>query len=301
MTFVLFLIIAIVAFALAVQLRRRHDLAQRLAAMGIGLSARFIQLIGIVALILAAVQTLTVIPAGTVGVIDLFGTVSPRARTAGVNIVNPLANVVKLSIKTQERREEMRVPSKEGLTVGLEASVIYHLDGSMAPEVYKTIGREDDYIRKILLPNFRSVIRGITAQYEAKALYTDMREEVAQKIQQQLNVATTPRGIIIESTPLRQVALPGDLSAAIEEKLRAEQESQRMEFVLQRESKEAERKRIEAQGIRDFNKTVAEGISDNFLRWKGIEATENLAASPNAKVVVIGSGKDGLPIILGGQ
>ncbi|MFB0515377.1 MAG: prohibitin family protein [Candidatus Neomarinimicrobiota bacterium] len=299
MQFVLFLIIALIAFLLSVQLRRRYEFSQRLASMGV--NARILQIVGIIALFLAAFQTLTVIPAGSVGIVDFFGTVSPRPRNAGINVVNPLANVVKLSIKTQERREEMRVPSKEGLTVGLEASVIYHLDGSAAPEVYKTIGREEDYVRKILLPNFRSVVRGITAQYEAKALYTSVREEVAQNIQEQLNSATAPRGVIVESTPLRQVVLPSDLTAAIEEKLRAEQESQRMEFVLQRESKEAERKRIEAQGIRDFNKTVAEGISDNFLRWKGIEATENLASSSNAKVVVIGSGKDGLPIILGGQ
>jgi regulator of protease activity HflC (stomatin/prohibitin superfamily) len=171
----------------------------------------------------------------------------------------------------------------------------------MAPEVYKTLGREADYVRKILLPNFRSTIRGITAQYEAKALYTDMREEVAQNIQKQLNSATSPRGILVESTPLRQVVLPTDLSAAIEEKLKAEQESQRMEFILTRESQEADRKRIEAQGIADFQKIVAEGISDQLLQWKGIEATEKLASSPNAKVVVIGSGESGLPIILGGQ
>ena len=299
MQFVLFIIVAIIAFVFAVQLRRNYELSQRLAAMGF--KTWFVQVIGVIALILAATQTLTVIQAGSVGVVKIFGKVNDTPLYEGINVRNPFAEIIKMNIKTQERREEMRVPSKEGLTIGLEASIIYHLDGSMAPEVYKTIGREEDYVRKILLPNFRSVIRGITAQYEAKALYTDMREEVAQKIQEQLNVATTPRGIIVESTPLRQVALPADLSTAIEEKLRAEQESQRMEFVLQRESKEAERKRIEAQGIRDFNKTVAEGISDNFLRWKGIEATENLAKSPNAKVVVIGSGKDGLPIILGGQ
>ncbi len=299
MQFVLFIIIAIIAFVFAVQLRRSHELSQRLAAMG--LKNWFIQVIGVIFLILAAAQTLTIVQAGSVGVVKIFGKVNVTPLYEGINVRNPFAEIIKMNIKTQERREEMRVPSKEGLTIGLEASIIYHLDGSMAPEVYKTIGREEDYVRKILLPNFRSVIRGITAQYEAKALYTDMREEVAQKIQEQLNLATTPRGVIVESTPLRQVALPGDLSAAIEEKLRAEQESQRMEFVLQREGKEADRKRIEAQGIRDFNKTVAEGISDNFLRWKGIEATENLAASPNAKVVVIGSGKDGLPIILGGS
>lgn len=299
MRFVLFFIIALIAFGIATQVRRQYDLAQRLASLG--LSARALQIIGFIAILLALFQTLTVIPAGAVGVVDFFGTVHPRARTAGINVVNPLANVIKMSIKTQELREEMRVPSKEGLTVGLEASLIYHLDGTMAPEVYKTIGREADYVRKILLPNFRSVIRGITAQYEAKALYTDMREEVARNIQEQLNATTSSRGILVESTPLRQVILPSDLSAAIEEKLKAEQESQRMEFVLARESQEADRKRIEAQGIADFQKIVAEGISDQLLQWKGIEATEKLAASPNAKVVVIGSGDDGLPIILGGQ
>lgn len=298
MQFVLFIIVAIIAFVFAVQLRRNYELSQRLAAMGF--KTWFIQVIGVIALILAATQTLTVIQAGSVGVVKIFGKVNDTPLYEGINVRNPFAEIIKMNIKTQERREEMRVPSKEGLTIGLEASIIYHLDGSMAPEVYKTIGREEDYVRKILLPNFRSVIRGITAQYEAKALYTDMREEVAQKIQEQLNVATTPRGVIVESTPLRQVALPADLSAAIEEKLRAEQESQRMEFVLLKETKEAARKRIEAEGIRDFNKTVAEGISDNFLRWKGIEATNALAQSNNAKVVVIGSGKDGLPIILGG-
>jgi regulator of protease activity HflC (stomatin/prohibitin superfamily) len=299
MRFVLFLIIALIAFGVATQVRRQHNLAQRLASLG--LSGRGVQIIGFIAILLAIFQTLTVIPAGTVGVVDFFGTVHPRARTAGINVVNPLANVIKMTIKTQELREEMRVPSKEGLTVGLEASIIYHLDGTMAPEVYKTLGREADYVRKILLPNFRSTIRGITAQYEAKALYTDMREEVAQNIQKQLNVSTAPRGILVESTPLRQVMLPSDLSAAIEEKLKAEQESQRMEFILTRESQEADRKRIEAQGIADFQKIVAEGISDQLLQWKGIEATEKLASSPNAKVVVIGSGESGLPIILGGQ
>ncbi len=298
MRFVLFIIVALVAFVVSAQIRRRSALSQSLNAMGV--SPRTLVLVGLVSLILAATQTLTVIPAGSVGVVDFFGRVSPRPLYAGVNIVNPFANVIKMDVKTQERREEMRVPSQEGLTVGLEISVIFKLDGSMAPEVYKTIGREEEYIRKILQPNFRSVVRGVTAQYDAKALYTSMREVVAQNIQEQLDKATSVRGISIESTPLRQVVLPPDLSAAIEEKLRAEQESQRMEFVLQREGKEADRKRIEAQGIRDFNKTVAEGISDNFLRWKGIEATENLAASNNAKVVVIGSGKDGLPIILGG-
>jgi regulator of protease activity HflC (stomatin/prohibitin superfamily) len=227
--------------------------------------------------------------------------VSPNPRYAGINIVNPFATVHKMSIKTEEMREEMRVPSKEGLTVGLEISVIYKLDPVEAPTIYRTLGREEEYVRKILLPNFRSVTRGVTAQFEAKALYTDKREAVAQQIQAELHVATSPRGVTIEATPLRQVVLPQDLSAAIEEKLKAEQESQRMQFILARESQEADRKRIEAAGIADFQKIVAEGISDQLLRWKGIEATEKLAMSANSKVVVIGAGESGLPIILGGN
>lgn len=298
MTFILFLFVALVAFVVAVQIRRRSALSQSLSAMGV--SPRILFYVGLGALVLAATQTLTVIDAGSVGVVKIFGKVQPNPLTEGINIVNPLADIIKMTVKTQERREEMRVPSKEGLTVGLEISVIYNLDGAMAPDIYRTVGREEDYLRKILLPNFRSVVRGVTSQYEAKALYTSMREVVAQNIKDELHIAVSVRGINIESTPLRQVVLPPDLSAAIEEKLRAEQESQRMEFILAREGKEADRKRIEAQGIRDFNKTIAEGISDNFLRWKGIEATEKLASSTNAKVVVIGSGRDGLPIILGG-
>ena len=299
MQFVFFLAVGIVVIFLSFQLRRRYELAQQLKAMG--LSPGLLQIIGLVALGAAAFQTISIIDAGTVGVVKVFGEVKAQPLTEGINIRNPFAEIIKMSVRTQERREELRVPSKEGLTIGLEASVIYHLDGAMAPEVYRTIGREQDYIRKILLPNFRSVVRGITSQFEAKALYTSMREQVANDIAELLNTVTSVRGIIIESTPLRQVVLPGDLSAAIEEKLKAEQESQRMEFVLNKEKKEADRKRIEARGIRDFNKTVAQGISDNFLRWKGIEATMSLAGSNNAKVVVIGSGKDGLPIILGGQ
>ncbi len=298
MNFILFIFVALLAFVFSTQLRGRSALAQCLTALGF--KPAVLLLVGLVALALAALQSLTIIDAGTVGVIKVFGKVDSRVLREGVNVRNPFADIIKLNIKTQERREEMRAPSKENLTVGLEISVLYHIDPSVAPEIVRTVGREEDLIRKVLLPNFRSVVRDVTAQFEAKAVYASKRDEVAANITTQLAEAVSARGIAIENTPLRDVILPQDLAAAIEEKLRAEQESQRMEFVLLKETKEAARKRIEAEGIRDFNKTVAEGISDNFLRWKGIEATNALAQSNNAKVVVIGSGKDGLPIILGG-
>ena len=298
MRFVLFIVVGLFALILSIQIKRK-GLSPQLAALGIGPGA--LQLIGLVALVMAGFQTITIIDAGSVGVVKVFGKVDSRVLVEGINVRNPFADIIKMTIKIQERREEMRVPSKEGLTVGLELSVLYRLDPSFAPEIYKTVGREDDYLRKILIPNFRSVVRGVTAQYEAKALYTSRREEVAEGIRAKLHEATMVYGIYIDSTPLRQVELPSDLSQAIEEKLRAEQESQRMEFILAKERKEAERKVIEARGTADQNRIVTASLSENLLRWKGIEVTAELAMSPNAKVIVIGSGKDGLPIILGGQ
>ncbi len=246
--------------------------------------------------LLAFGQCLTVIPAGHVGVVDFFGVVSDNTLKSGINFVNPFARVIKFSIKTQEIKEDMDVPSKEGLTVGLEISVLFHLNPEKASLVYKTLG--ENYAQIILIPNFRSVCRGVTASYEAKALYTSEREQLAQIIKDELQKNVGPRGITIEATPLRKVVLPEGLSRAIEAKLQAEQESQRMQFILQKEEQEAQRKRIEAKGIADFQDIVTRGISEPLLRWKGIEATEKLAASPNSKIVIIGAGKDGLPIIL---
>ena len=137
----------------------------------------------------------------------------------------------------------------------------------------------------------------MTAGYDAKALYTSEREVVASKMLKELQTIVEQRGITVESTPLRKITLPQQLANSIESKLQADQDSQRMQFVLTKESQEAERKRIEAQGIADFQKIVTQGISEPLLRWKGIEATEILAKSQNAKIVVIG-GKDGLPLIL---
>jgi regulator of protease activity HflC (stomatin/prohibitin superfamily) len=246
--------------------------------------------------LLMLLQAVTVVSAGHVGVVDFFGSVSPTPLRAGINLVNPLANVVLFSVKTQEIKEIMDVPSKEGLTVQLEVSVLYHLDLDKAPEVYRTIG--PDFVRVVLEPQVRSVARGVTAGYEARALYTSERETLARLISAEISRSVGPRGIVIESTPLRKVGLPPGLTQAIEEKLRAEQESQRMKFVLEKEKLEAERKRIEAQGISDFQNIVSKGISEQLLQWKGIEATEKLAQSANSKVVVIGSGKNGLPLIL---
>ncbi len=255
-------------------------------------------IISIGAAIFALAQIFTVIPAGTVGVVDFLGNVSDNTLKPGVNIVNPVAKIIKYSFKTQEIKENMTVPSKEGLPVQLEISLLFKVDPAMANDIYKSV-EAGDYLNVILTPQFRSVVRGVTSKYEAKALYTGAREQLAEEIITELQKNVGDRGITIENAPLRQVILPPGLTTSIEQKLQAEQESQRMSFVLQKETQEAERKRIEAKGIADFQVIVSDGINANLLKWKGIEATENLAKSPNSKVVVIGAGKDGLPLILG--
>ena len=287
MLFLVALIGAVVAFFVYKNAKKRFQKSETTFAM-LGLVA---------ALLIAFLQCFTIIPAGHTGVIDFLGYVSDNTLKPGVNLVNPMANVEKMSIKTQELKELMSVPSKEGLSVDLEISLLFKLDSEKANDIYKTVG--PNYAEIILVPQFRSVVRGVTARYEAKALYTASREKLAGEILEELEKLVGPRGIIVEQAPLRQIQLPERLTKSIEEKLQAEQESQRMEFILTREKQEAERKRIEAKGIADFQDIVSKGISDQLLRWKGIEATEKLANSSNTKVVVIGSGKDGLPIILG--
>jgi regulator of protease activity HflC (stomatin/prohibitin superfamily) len=216
---------------------------------------------------------------------------------AGIQPVNPMADVVKFSIQTKEHKETMQVLSREGLTINLEISVLYRLNPDSAAQVYKTI-LGGDFEGIVLVPQFRSISRAVTASFQASALYSTEREQLAVSIQNELGALVAKRGIIIESTPLRNVGLPPQLTEAIETKQRADQESQRMQFILAKERQEADRKRIEAQGISDFQTIVARGISDQLLRWKGIETTEKLATSPNAKIIVIGGGKDGLPLIL---
>ena len=287
MLFIIALLAAVVAFFVYKNAKKRFSRSESTFALA-GMA---------LAIVIALAQCFTVIPAGHTGVIDFLGYVSDNTLKPGVNMVNPMANVEKMSIKTQELKELMSVPSKEGLSVDLEISLLFKLDSEKANEIYKTVG--PNYAEIILTPQFRSVVRGVTARYEAKALYTASREKLAGEILAELENLVGPRGIIVEQAPLRQIQLPERLTKSIEEKLQAEQESQRMEFILTREKQEADRKRIEAKGIADFQEIVSKGISEQLLKWKGIEATEKLAGSQNTKVVIIGSGKDGLPLILG--
>jgi regulator of protease activity HflC (stomatin/prohibitin superfamily) len=237
------------------------------------------------------------VPAGHVGVKDFFGQVSSSVLSPGINVVVPLTSVVRMSVQTQEIKEVAEVPSQEGLIVTLEASLLYQLDPSKAVDIYRTVGSE--YAGTIVEPQFRSALREVTATYDAKALYSSQRDKIASEIMELFRKLVADRGIVVQQVLLRRIGLPPTLANAIQEKLRREQEAEQMKFVLQKEQQEAERKRIEAQGIADVQRIVAQGISAQLLEWKGIEATEKLAGSSNTKIVVIGNSKTGLPIILG--
>ena len=265
---------------------REHS--PRIRAFGLGMLA-------VVMLAILGMNSVACVRTGHVGVVTVFGRVTGRTMSEGIHLVNPLARVQEFDIKTQEVKERAAVPSKEGLIMGLEASVLYHLDPTRAAEVYQRVGTE--YRDVLLAPNFRSAIRAVTSANLASTLYSDAREAIAQQILADLRAQVQPRGVIIENVLLRDLQLPDTLKRAIEAKQQAQQEAQRMEFVLQRERQEAERKRVEAQGIKDFQNVVTEGISDKLLEWKGIEATIELARSQNAKVVVVGNPKTGLPLI----
>lgn len=253
--------------------------------------------VGVIVLIILF-KSIVTIPAGHVGVTDLFGKVSDKTLPAGLHFINPLKKVTRMSVQTREIKETAQVPSKEGLVVTLDVSLLFSLNPLKASSVYKKIGIR--YVTIVVEPQLRSVVRGVTSSFEAKGLYTSEREAIASQMFEQLEPALAERGIRTEKILLRSVSLPLVLSTAIEKKLEAEQQSEQMKFILQRERQEADRKKIEARGISDFQKIVAKGISSNLLRWKGIEATQKLAESPNTKVIIIGNSKDGLPIILGG-
>ncbi len=247
-----------------------------------------------VVVVFLLLATLRVVPAGHMAVQVMFGKVLGGV-PEGLHLINPLVNLVPMSVRTQEIFEHASAPSREGLNVELEVTCLYHLQPEQAATVYRQIG--SNYEEIVVKPLFRAAIRGITVRHEAKDLYTSSRELIANEIFHDLEGDLNKRGITVEKILLRRIQLPASVVEAINSKLAADQEAQRMEFVLHKEKLEAERKRVEAQGIQDFQRIVSQGISEQLLRWKGIEATEHLSKSPNAKVVIVG-GRDGLPLIL---
>ena len=252
--------------------------------------------VGLIAIILLF-SCVTRVDTGNVGVLTLFGRVTGETLREGIHLINPLKTMNEMSIRSQTVKESASTPSSEGLMMRLDTSLIYHLNPDRAGEVFQKLGLKYDDV--VIEPSLRSAVREATASHTANALYSSERDIVAKQIYDELNNQLTPRGVTIENVLLRDIQLPETLKQSIEAKQQAEQEALAMNFRLQKETQEAQRKRIEAQGIRDFQQIVAQGITPSLLEWKGIEATEKLADSSNAKVVVVGNPKNGLPLILG--
>jgi prohibitin 1 len=266
-----------------------------------GMGGNLLRLVGLsiaaFLIVILLFNCITRVGTGHVGVLTLFGRVTGETLGEGIHFINPLKTNNEMSIQTQTIKESANVPSSEGLMMALDTSLIYHLNPDCAADVFQHIGA--DYEDKVVENQLRSAIREATASHTANALYTGEREMVAKQIQEKISEDLAKRGITVEAILLRDIQLPATLKASIESKQQAEQEALAMNFRLQKETQEAQRKRIEAAGVRDFQQIVAQGITPSLLEWKGIEATETLAKSSNTKVVVIGNSKNGLPLILG--
>jgi regulator of protease activity HflC (stomatin/prohibitin superfamily) len=237
------------------------------------------------------------VPAQHVGVLETFGKVQDVTWSPGLHAWAPWLGVHRVNCRTLQLEEKSSTPTGEGLLVGLDVSIVFHAEPGSAREVYSRYGGLDGLVANVLVPEFRSVIRDVTASFNAVDLYSGRRTEIGERMLGDLRKRLDGRGINVEAVLLRNIDLPDQVARAVEAKLAADQQAQQMEFVLRKEKSEAERKRIEAQGISDFQRIVTAGISPALLTWKGIEATEKLATSTNAKIVIVG-GKEGLPVIL---
>ena len=222
---------------------------------------------------------------GEVGVKRKFGKYSDRPYTEGLRFYNPFTSVIeKIPVRTENLEVALMIPSKEGLNIRSEVSILYNVDPRKAPDILRTIG--PNFAESVILPVFRSAVADVSARFYAKDMHTGERSTIEVEIRDYMMNTLRDRGINIEAVLLKSIQLPPSLSAAIEEKLEAEQQAQRMEFVLQQTRQEADQKRIEAEGIRDAQRIISEGLNKEILQFKSIEAFMQLSKSPNTKIIV---------------
>ena len=241
------------------------------------------------------------IEAGQVGVQTLFGKTQEHILESGLNVVNPFVEVSEMDIKTQNYTmssvstegdktgdDAIRVLSADGLEVVIDLTVLYSVIPSEAPRIYREIGL--DYKNVVVRPITRTKIRDNAVYYDAVALYSNKRDEFQVKISQGIEKDFKSRGLILEQLLVRNITLPTSVKAAIESKINAEQDAQKMQFVLQKERQEADRKRVEAQGIADYQRIINSELSDKLLQYETIKAQKEIALSPNSKVIIMGKG-----------
>jgi regulator of protease activity HflC (stomatin/prohibitin superfamily) len=275
---------------------------------------RFSNPVRIVALLIIVIGVLTAcvvqIDAGHAGVKKLFGRVQNDVLSSGLHFVNPFVNVEEMDIKTQNYTmsgiqdegsksgdDAIRVLTADGLEVTIDLTVLYKILPSEAPRLVRETGL--DYTDKIVRPLTRTKIRDNAVYYEAVSLYSSKRDEFQQRIFSSIDNDFKKRGLILEQLLVRNITLPASVRTTIEQKISAEQDAQKMQFVLQKERQEAERKRVEAQGIADYQRIISTGLSDKQLQYETIKAQLELAKSPNSKVIIMGKGNT--PLILDGK
>jgi len=247
------------------------------------------------------------IDAGKVGVKSLYGSVQPEILESGLHLINPLLDVTDFDIQTQnytmsadhsegaqEGDDAIRVLSNDGLEVVIDLTVLYKISPTDAPKIFKQIGV--NYTDKIVRPVTRTRIRDNAVYYDAVALYSTKRNEFQQRIFKTIEADFKTRGLILEQLLIRNINLPTSVKTTIESKINAEQDAQKMQFVLQKEKQEAERKRVEAQGIADYQRIISTGLTDKQLQYEQIKAQKEIATSPNTKIIFMGKGS--APVIL---
>jgi regulator of protease activity HflC (stomatin/prohibitin superfamily) len=250
------------------------------------------------------------IDVGFIGVKSLFGNVQNETLQSGLHIVNPLMDVTQIDVRTQNYTmsgvhtegevkgdDAIRVLTSDGLEVTIDLTVLYKVIGSETPHLLRAIG--GDFKDKIVRPICRTKIRDNAVYYEAIALYSTKRDEFQTRIFNSIESDFKKRGLILEQLLVRNITLPEAVKKSIEEKISAEQDAQKMQFVLQKEKQEAERKRVEAQGIADYQRIINVGLTDQQLQYEGIKAQLEIAKSANAKVIIMGKGN--APIIIDGK
>lgn len=263
---------------------------------------------GIVVMVLGiSTSCIKQIDAGEIGVQSLFGKVQDEVLTSGLNFVNPLMEVRTIDVRTQNYTmsgvhnegdvagdDAIRVLTADGLEVVIDLTVLYRVQSNQAPKIVREIGY--DFKNVVVRPITRTKIRDNAVYYTAVDLYSLKRDEFQTRIFKTIEENLKARGLVLEQLLVRNIALPTSVKGSIEEKIKAEQDAQKMQYVLQKEKQEAERKRVEAQGIADYQRIISMGLGDKQLQYEQIQAMKGLMTSPNAKVIIMGGGKT--PVIL---
>lgn len=294
------IILGLIAVAVGIALAKTDSPLQRFT--------KLIRTFGVVVILIGVITSCVVqIDAGQVGVQKLFGKVQSRILQSGLNVVNPLVDVIKMDIKTKNYTmsgvhdegvktgdDAIRVLTADGLEVTIDLSVLYRVVPGEAPRLLAQTG--EDFEDKIVRPLTRTRIRDNAVYYDAVALYSTKRDEFQQRIFKNIEEDFKKRGLLLENLLVRNITLPASVKATIEQKINAEQDAQKMQFVLQKEKQEAERKRVEAQGIADYQRIISESLTDRQLQYESIKAQLELSKSQNAKIIIMGKGNT--PVIL---